>query len=243
MRRITVSTDDFDFRDYAPGNPGIVATVDVPKNKVWRTDTGQPIVLALPTKQTATVAANATTTVTLDERAPVPDFLDAPDAGTSEAAIVLEAAADGATVTVDSVTTAEGFVTDVTIAETGGTGTDVDVYSVVGRGTVTLQRRNAGKSNVSDDLQAEDALSLAFAAPDSPESDRQLRWEASTRGVDGVLAPKFKLDVVFYDDSIDVVANEAPSNLLIELPLVQRSVRNDEDPAALRRRITNSMRA
>jgi hypothetical protein len=242
MRRITLSTDAFDTRAYAPGAEGIVATVTVPRNKVYKIDPGQPIVVALPAKQTVNIGAGATTQFSLDPRAPVCDFLDAPDAGTPESSVVLEVAQGGASVAIDSVTTADGFVTDVTLTESGSTATDVDIYTIAERGTITLQRRNSGKSNVTDELQVEDALSFAFAAPDDPESDRQLRWDGSTAGVAGVLPPKFKLDVVYFDDTDDLAAEDDPSNLLIELPLRQRDLREDETAAGLRQRVTQTMR-
>jgi hypothetical protein len=243
MRRITLSTGQFDYRAYSPGAEGIVATVTVPRNKVWMVDPGQPIVVALPAKQTVNIGAGSTSQFTLDPRAPVCDFLDAPDAGTPEASIVVEAVDDNATVSVDSVTTTDGFATKVTLTESGGTATDVDVYSIAERGTITLQRRNSGKSNVTDELQVEDALTFAFSSPDDPESDRQLRWDSSTAGTSGVLPPKFKLDMVYYDDQDGLAADDEPSNLLVELPLRQRDLAEDETASGLRQRVTRSMRA
>jgi hypothetical protein len=57
-----------------------------------------------------------------------------------------------------------------------------------------------------------------------------------------VLPPKFKLDVVYFDDTDDLAAEDDPSNLLIELPLRQRDLREDETAAGLRQRVTQTMR-
>jgi hypothetical protein len=214
-------------------------------------------VVALVTKQTVTVSSGATESKALDPEAPQVDFLDDPTAGeyTSNAYIAayFDSSGDGNkdTLVTDSTDTqytgtfgTEGSdVTSVELNETAAGGdVDVEIWTVARYGYAKIQKRNSGRGNVTQSLQNEDSVTWAFSDPDDPDSDRQITWDSKNSGPRGVLPPKFKLDVVYYDDTQTVeIDEENATNWHVSIPMNQRPIGSDEDPADLRRRITNSM--
>jgi hypothetical protein len=66
-------------------------------------------------------------------------------------------------------------------------------------------------------------------------------WQNAT-GKQGVIPPKFNLDVTFFDNSETVNVDLANAdNLQVSIPVAQRPLTDDEDPAELRRKITQTM--
>jgi hypothetical protein len=131
----------------------------------------------------------------------------------------------------------------VELSETAGGG-DVDVafYAVMRHGLTRIQKRNSGKGNVSQELQAEDSITWAFSNPDSPDTDRRITWAARNDGLRGVIPPKFNLDLVFYDTSFATAVEQANAeNVEVSIPVSQRPVRQDEDAADLRRKVSQNM--
>ena len=256
-RPVYLDTTKFDFSAYSPGSEGIVGTVQVPKNQVWRVATGRPLVCSLVAKQTVTVTASSTETKTLDPEAPLVDYLpDIRDGNYTDSANVVgffdsgsgskDTLVTGSTAVswTGNFTDDSDFISEVELEETGGTDKEVDIYTVVRHGQTTIQKRSAGKKNVSQELQTEDSITWAFSNPDDPESNRQIVWDSSNHGPRGVLPPKFYLDLVFYDDGYGVdldSAQASDSQLEISIPVLQRDVYDDEKPASLRRKIRGTM--
>ncbi|QLH83354.1 hypothetical protein [Halosimplex pelagicum] len=258
-RQVVLTEDQFTTRPYSAGEEGIVATVQVPSNQVWMTAPGQPIELALVSKQTATVDENtADQTVTLDPEAPMVDYLDDPTAGeyTGNAYIVgyFDSTGDGtpdtqitgsSTVQFNGTFSEDGdFVTSFEVDDTSGdAGTkDCEFYVVQRYGISTIQKRSAGAGNVSQSLKSEDSVRYAFASPNDPSADRQVTWDATMGGMRGILPPKYSLDIVFYDNTEGVALDsDRADNLTIALPVKQRGLKEDEDPGDLRRKVANSM--
>lgn len=257
-RMRTLTDADFTKRAYSSGEEGIVLTTQVPSTQVWRVPIGEVLTLALVTRQSFTVdEGTANQAIDLSPDAPLVDYLDDPQNSeyTENAYIVgyFDSDADGDpdTLITDSTTvqyngtwTEDGdFVDSFQIDETSGNaGTkDVEFYVVQRYGLAELVKRNSGAGNVSQKLQGADQISWAFASPYDPSADRQITWQ-SMSGERRVLPPKFNLDVVFFGESntVDVELARA-NNLEVSIPMEQRQVRDDEDPKALRRRITQSM--
>jgi hypothetical protein len=218
-----------------------------------------PLVVALVGKQTATVDEGvADQTVTLSPEAPQTDFMDDVTAGeyTTDAYLVgyFDSDGDG---TPDTLITGSStvqytgtfgedgdFLTSVDLSDTSGnTGTkDVAFYAVMRHGVTTLQKRNSGKGNTSQELQREDSITWAFSNPDAPDADRQITWDQSNAKQRGVLPPKFNLDLVFYDESFATAVEEADAeNVEVSIPVDQRPLASDENAADLRRKITQNM--
>ncbi len=254
---VILEADDFEFSSYTAGSEGIVGTVQVPTTQVWQVPVGSPIVCALVARQTVTVTSGSTESKTLDPSCPIVDYLPDPTAGEYDPEAFLAAYFDssgdgdkdtlvtGSTDTQFTGTfgTSDDFVTSVEFEETtGGGDSEVDVYTVVWHGSVTLQKRSSGKSNVIQELQTEDAVTHAFQNPDAPDADRQLRWDPRNSDTRGILPPKFYLDVVYYDTSFTTAVEESnATNVEIALPLNQRPVKDDEDPATLRAKVRADM--
>jgi len=256
-RPINLGPDNFTFKSDTKGEESIVATTTVPKTQVWQVPSGRPLVAALVTKQTVTVTSGATESKTLGDEAPKVDFMDDFAAGeyTSDAYIAAYYDSDGDSVGDTLVTdtsstqwtgnyTEDGdFIQSVELSETAvGGDVTVDIYTVVRHGYAAFKRRSSGKGNVSQELQTEDAITLAFSNPDKPDSNRQVTWDASNAGKNGVLPPKYKLDVVYYDKSTTTNVEDANAeNLRLSLPVRQRPLRSDESGESLRRKVRNSM--
>jgi len=257
-KSVYLGPEKFDFKSYTPGSEGIVGTTQVPTTQVWRVPTGMPLVVALVGRQTATVTSGADgQTISLDPEAPLTDFLDDVTASeyTEDASLVGYFDSDGDgdpdTLITDSTQvsydgnfgTDGDFVSSVDVSESAGGG-DVDVafYATMRHGLTKIQKRNSGKGNVSQELQAEDSITWAFSNPDAPSTDRQITWDARNDGLRGVIPPKFNLDLIFYDKEFaTAVAREDAVNVEVSIPVSQRPVREDEDPADLRRKVSQSM--
>jgi len=113
---------------------------------------------------------------------------------------------------------------------------------VMRHGLTTLQKRNSGKGNVSQELQSEDSITWAFSNPDAPDTDRQVTWDDRVSGMRGVLPPKFNLDLVFYDAEFATAVQEADAeNVEISIPVKQRPLGLNEDAADLRRKVSSNM--
>jgi len=193
-RPINLGADAFDFKSDTAGEESLVATAKVPSNQVWQIPSGRPLVAALVTKQTVTVSSGATESKTLGDGAPKVDFMDdwASGAYTTDAYLAAyydsDGDGEGDTLVTDSTSTQwtgnyteDGdFIDSVELSETAGGGdVEVDIYSVVRHGYVAIKKRNSGKGNVSQELQTEDAITLAFSNPDKPDSNRQVTWDAA----------------------------------------------------------------
>lgn len=257
-RTVTLTGDKFTKRAYQPGEEGIVLTTQVPNSQVWQVPTGESITLALVTRQEFTVnEASNSQTIDLDPNAPKADYLDDPQAGeyTKNAYIVgyFDSDADGtpdtritgsSTVQFNGTFTDDGdFVDSFQVDETsGGASTKaVEIYVVQRYGQAKIRKRNSGAGNVSETLKGEDMVRYAFASPYDPNTDRQVTW-GPIPGTKGVIPPKFNLDVVFYDTTEDVnVDLSRADNLEVSIPVAQRPLKEDEEPASLRQKVTSSM--
>jgi len=257
-RTIPLTEDTFDARGYTSGEEGIVLTTKVPSTTVWRVPTGQPMTLSLVARQSFSVnEGSANQTIDLTPNAPIVDYLDDPQAGQyTENAYILgyfDSDGDGTpdTLITDSTTvqyngtwTEDGdFVDSFQVDETSGNAStkDVEFYVVQRYGLASIKKRNSGAGNVSTTLQGEDQITWAFSSPYAPDADRQVTWNALS-GLDGVIPPKFNLDVVFFSEQngLDVDLSRA-NNLEVNIPIGQRKVRDNEDPAELRRKVTSQM--
>lgn len=258
-RNVTLTGGDFTKRAYSAGEEGIVLTTQVPSNQVWMAAAGEPIELALVDKQTFTVdEGTVDQSIDIDPNAPQVDYLDDPVAGeyTQNAYIVgyFDSDDDGtpdtqitgsSTVQFNGTFVEDGdFVDSFEVDDTSGNaGTkDVEFYVVQRYGVADIQKRSAGSGNVSQNLKSEDTVRYAFASPNDPSADRQVTFGADIDGTKGVIPPKFSVDVVFYDNT-EGLALDSPraDNLEVAIPVKQRRVGDDEDPAALRRKIRQSM--
>jgi len=256
-KQVYLGPEAFTFSEYTSGSEGIVGTAKVPSTQVWRVPVGMPLVVALTGKQTATVSSGATESIDLTPEAPLVDFMDDVTAGeyTTDASLVgyYDSTGDGNpdTLITDSTGTqytgtfgtSEDFITSAELQETDAGG-DVDVafYAVMRHGLTKIQKRNSGKGNVSQELQADDSITWAFSNPDAPDTDRQIKWDARNDGLRGVIPPKFNLDLVFYDASFATAVEEANAeNVEVSIPVSQRPVRPDEDAADLRRKVSQNM--
>lgn len=257
-RMRTLTQAEFTKSAYSAGEDGIVLTTQVPSTQVWRVPIGEVLTVALVTRQQFTVDEGvAGQVIDLTPNAPIVDYLDDPQAGEySENAYILgyfDSNADAtpdtqitgaSTVQFNGTFTNDGdFVDSFQVDETSaGTGTkDVEFYVVQRYGLAELVKRNSGAGNVSQKLQGADQINWAFASPYDPSADRQITWN-SMAGPRRVLPPKFNLDVVFFAEQNDVTVDlSRANNLEVSIPMEQRPVKQDEDPAALRRRITQSM--
>jgi len=257
-RTVHLREDTFEMKPYNPGSEAVVATTKVPKSQVWKVPTGEPLVVALVAKQTVTVASgDAGASKPLDPEAPVVDFMANVADGeyTTDANVVAyyDDSGDGNKDTLVTDSTAVSysgtFGTDgdfITSASFDGAGSDkeVDIYTVVRHGFTRLQKRTSGKGNTTQELQTEDSITWAFSNPDDPQSDRQITWEGRNSGTRGIIPPKFRLDLVFYDTEYGVALDAAKAmdaQLELSIPVKQRPVREDENPSALRREIERSM--
>jgi hypothetical protein len=256
-RDIDLSASQFELKENTkPGSEKIVATAQVPTGKLWKVPVGKPLVTALVSKQTVTVASGTTASKTLDPEAPKVDYLDDPTNGTyTENAFIVAKYDDSGDGSKDTLVTgssnvkytgtfgtSDDFVTDVKIENTAASDKDVDIYTVVAHGVTRIQKRTSGKRNIQQELQTESAISWAFSNPDAPDADRQITWDAQNSGIRGELPPKFFVDIVFYDDAYTVAVDDVnATNLYISLPLKQRALKPDEKPEALRRKVRNSM--
>jgi hypothetical protein len=254
----TLTDAEFTTRAYSSGEEGIVLTTQVPSGQVWRVPVGEPLTLALVSRQTFTVdEGTANQQIDLTPNAPIVDYLDDPQAGEyTENAYILgyfDSDADGtpdtqitgaSAVQYSGTFTEDGdFVDSFEVDETSGNaGTkDVEFYVVQRYGLAELVKRNSGAGNVSQKLQGADQITWAFASPYDPAADRQITWQTMT-GARRVLPPKFNLDVVFFAEQNDVnVDLSRANNLAVSIPMEQRPVKSDEDPKALRREITQQM--
>jgi hypothetical protein len=244
----------------AAGDEAIVATAQVPQTQVWGVPTGQPLAVAVVGKQTFTVdEGTANQVIDLNPDAPKVDFMPDFAAGnySPEAYIAGYFDSDGdgspdtlidgaSTVQYNGALTESGdFIDSFEVDDvSGNAGTkDVAFYYVVRRGYAYLQKRSSGKSKVAQELQREDSIRWAFSNPDAPDADRQVSWERDVSGLTGVIPPKFYFDVVYYDDTTDLIplAEENATNVYIDVPLTQRPLGDDEDPKALRRKVRNDM--
>lgn len=242
------------------GKEAICATAQVPQTQVWGVPTGEPLVTALVGMQSFTVDEGVSGQVLdLDPDAPKVDYMDDWAAGdyTEEAYIAAYHSASGGgiadTLITDSSTVQyngnntesgdfiDSFEVDDTSANTSTK--DIRVYYVVKRGYSYIQKRSSGKSNVSEELQREDSIKWAFSNPDAPDADRQVTWDSGISGLQGVIPPKFYVDIVYFDKDTGLIplADVNASNLYIDVPLKQRPLGPDEEPAALRRRVRREM--
>jgi len=258
-KTVYLGPEAFDFSSYSAGSEGIVATAKVPSTQVWKAPVGMPLVVALVGKQTTTLdEGTADQTVTLDPEAPTVDYMDDVTAGeyTTDASLVgyFDSDDDGepdtlitgqSTVQYTGTFGTEGdFISSADLTDTSGNaGTkDVAFYAVMRHGLTTLQKRNSGKGNVSQELQSEDSITWAFSNPDAPDTDRQVTWDDRVSGMRGVLPPKFNLDLVFYDAEFATAVQEADAeNVEISIPVKQRPLSNNEDAADLRRKVSSNM--
>jgi hypothetical protein len=258
-RTVYLDESAFELKSHAAGSPAAVATAQVPNSQVWRVPVGEPLVVALVAKQTVTVASAATdSTKQLNPAAPVVDYLGDVSEGdySTDSNVVAYYDSDGGGSKDTLVTDTSGvsysgtfggsddFIQSVDFDGDGTADREVAIYTVVRHGYAQLRKRSSGKSNVRQELQTEDAITWAFSNPDSPDADRQITWETSNRGLKGVLPPKFYLDVVYYDNDYSAAldaAEASDSQLELSIPMGQRPLRNDEDPAALRRKVAQNM--
>lgn len=256
----TLSGDDFALSESTPGEESLVGTYQVDSDRVLMCDLARPLLLALTAKQTVTVSADSTETKSLDPEAPRVPFLPDPTAGehTDQAFLVgfFDATGDGSKDTLvtdstavryDSFGSDNDFVRSITLNETAGNQTEVDIYTIVRGGYGRIMRRDKGTSSVSDQLAKEDSVRWAFTNPDVPEGNRQINWPAENAGISGVIGPEQYVDIRFYDDdeALSVPGgganDDSPTNLRVTLPFQKRPVRDDEDPAAIRERVRQDM--
>lgn len=253
---VYVTEDKFSLRDYQAGEPGIVATTQVPRNQVWKVDPGKPLVVTLVHKQTVSVAASTTASKTLDPAAPVVDYLPDPrDGNYNQSAFVtayIDPDQNGSfnTLVTDTTevsytgtwTTDQDFVEAVELNNSATSARDVEIYTVYRYGYAAVSKRTSGRGNASQELKREDAISWAFANPDAPNSDRQITW-SSTGGLKGILPPKYRLEIVYYDQSHAVTLDRPPEEYQVEisLPVIQRNLKPDEDPDEMRTRVARAM--
>lgn len=266
-RQIPVRDSDFDFETYDAGSEGIVATAKVPKGHVWHVPTGEPLEIALITRTAYTVSASAAgEAVNLSPEAPLVDWMDDPTAGnyTKNAYLVAYDETDPANPV--QVTESSGpvsftgnftddgdYVKSFTVDNSEAAEKTLAVYTVARYGYTRIQKRNPGKSNVAQELQTETSTTFAFSDPNAPDTDRQLTWE-SVGKKRGTLPPKFRLDLVYYDESNSVNLTDAedydndgnaeainPVNIAVNVPMIQRGLKEDEDPEQLRRQVTAHM--
>lgn len=268
-RTIDVTTDDFTFeQNPTAGSETIVGTAKVPKGHVWHVPVGEPLEVVLVNRQQVTVSASAAgETVTLDPKAPKVDFLDDVTLGeyTDSANIALWDETDPANpiqvnetdgpVTVDNGTYTEAgdFITGFDVSNADASEKTLAVYTVASKGLIKLQKRSAGKSNVKQELQSETATTFAFSNPSAPDTDRQLTWNAM-ENKRRTIPEKFLLDIVYYDQSYTLSLTDTedvdgdgtdeainPSNLSLQIPMIQRGLRPNEDPEQLRREVRADM--
>lgn len=256
-RTVPLREGEFTARPYVPGDDGIVLTTQVPSNQVWQVPAGETVTVALIQRQDFTVSEGVTgQTIDLTPEAPKVDYMDDWAAGqyTGDAYIYAEFDSDGdgapdtmvtdtTTVQYNGAYTEDGdfidtFDVDETSANTASK--EVSVYVVARYGQAKLSKRNtAGNSQT---LKGEDMLRYAFSSPHDPDSDRRTVWDRGIGGLKGVIPPKFKFDVVYFDTNEDIHVEDASAeNLQIHIPVNQRPLADDEEPKALRRRVTNAM--
>jgi len=258
-RTVPLTASKFEQRAYSPGEEGIVLTTKVPSNQVWQVPVGESITMALVTKQTFSVnEGTANQVIDLTPYAPMVDYLDDPTAGeyTGDSFIVGYFDSDGdgepdtfidgaSTVQYNGTFTEDGdFVDSFEVDDTsGGTSTkDVEFYSVQRYGQALIKKRNSGAGNVSQTLKGEDMIRYAFASPYDPSTDRQVTWDAGIGGLHSVIPPKFNLDVVYFDNTDDIHVNAARAdNLEVRIPINQRPLKDSEEPATLRQKVTATM--
>jgi len=245
---------------FSKGQEVITATAQVPQTQVWGVPTGEPLVTALVARQSFTVdEGTAGQVIDLDPDAPKVDYMDDWAAGeyTEEAYIAAYHGPSGGgtpdTLITDSSTVqyngnfseSGDFIDSFELDETSGNAStkDVDVYYVVKRGYSYIQKRSSGKSNVSEELQREDSIKWAFSNPDAPDADRQVSWDEGITGLSGVIPPKFYVDIVYFDTDTGLIplSDVNATNFYIDVPLKQRPLGEDEDAAALRRRVRREM--
>lgn len=254
----TLSHDDFSLSGSVAGEESVIGTYQVDDDSVLFADLAKPVIYALTTKQTVTVAANSTETKTLDPGAPRVPFMDDPVDGnfTKYAYLVgfFDSSGDGSkdtlvtdstAVTFDSFTKDGDFVRKATMTDTTGTNTDVDIYTVVRSGYGKLRRRHKGTGTVTDQLTKKDSIEWAFADPN--DRDRQQRWGDENSGMDGAIGPDQYIDLMYYD-AAEVVSvpggnngNDKATNLRVSLPFQKRGLLEEETYEGVRRRVKQNM--
>ncbi|WP_158055970.1 hypothetical protein [Halorussus halophilus] len=254
----TLTVDDFEFTENTPGEEKVVATHTVDDDKLLMCDLDKPILLALTAKQTVTVSADSTETKSLDPEAPRVPFLPDPTEGEYGDQAFLVAyydddgdgskdtvVTDSTAVKFDSFSGDEDFVRSVTLTETASSQTEVDIYTVVRAGYARVRRRSTGRDSTSDQLHREDAVRWAFTNPDVPEGNREINWDTSNSGINGVIGPEQHVDILYYDDhetlALPTEDTDTPSNLRIALPFSKRSLSETETAEGVRKRIRASM--
>lgn len=256
-RTVPITEDKLTARSYSPGEDGIVLTTQVPNSQVWGVPVGEPVTVALVQKQTFSVnEGSAGQVIDLDPNAPKVDYMDDFAAGeyTGDSYVVgyFDSNDDGepdtritdsTTVQYNGTVTEDGdFIDSFEVDETSGNAStkDVEFFVVARYGQAKIRKRNtAGQGQT---LKGEDMIRYAFASPYDPNTDRQVKWDRDAQGLKGVIPPKFKLDVVYFDTSQSVHVDAANAdNLQVHIPVNQRPVRPEENPKDLRRRVTDAM--
>lgn len=254
----TLTADDFEWTSNAAGRETAVATHTVDDDRVLMADLAKPLLLALTVKQTVTVAADSTETKSLDPEAPrVPYLPDPTDGEYNRNAYLVglfDSTGDGSkdTLVTDSTDVQfdgfgddDDFVREITLSETAGTETEIDLFSVVRAGFARVRRRSSGRDSTSDQLHREDAVRWAFSNPDEPEGNREIDWNNSNSGIAGVVGPEQHVDIMFYDDhevlSVPGDDDADPTNLRVALPFQKRELRDGESPAQVREQVRESM--
>lgn len=253
-KKTKLRKDDFDLTASTPGEESAVGTYQVDDDEVLFCDLARPLVLALTTVQTVTVSADATETKALAPAAPRVPHMDDPTNGefSPHAFLVGYYDADGdgskdtvvtdqTAVSIDGFTTDGNFVREITLTDTTGSDTDVDIYTVVRGGYGRIRRRHRGGGMVTDQLTKKDAFEWAFADPH--DRDRQVRWGDENGGLEGAIGPDQYVDVLFYDNAEQVVVpgNHNPTNLIINLPFQRRGLKDEETYEGVRNRIKQTM--
>ncbi|WP_115863376.1 hypothetical protein [Halorussus litoreus] len=254
----TLTESDFDWTANRAGEETAVATHTVDDDRVLMCDLRKPLILALTVKQTVTVAADSTETKSLDPEAPRVPYLPDPTTGEYNRQAYLVGfydesgdgnkdtlVTDSTTVHYDGFGDDDDFVREVTLTETGGSQTEVDLYTVVRAGFARIRRRSAERDSSSDQLHREDAIRWAFTNPDEPEGNREIDWNNSNSGLNGVIGPEQHVDIMFYDDhevlTVPGDDDPDPTNLRVALPFQKRELREGETPAQVRERVRQSM--
>jgi len=259
MGRVPLGVSDFEFNPYLQtGDEAVVAEAQVPRNEIWQIPKSNPSVgIGLVGVETQEIAANATdeTVALTTKAAKSPWYANPVDDSefTTGAFIVVWDADNDKLITDDNTddiwvtgfTQSGDFVSEVTISESAGNATNVEVWYVASHGKASLRRVDSDGRKFDEPL-SDDVTSFALSNPYDEENSMSKNL-VRRGGNKDVFAPKYKLQIAYYGETDGVeLAGEGytgvPENLNLKLniPIEQKTLTARDNPKQLRREVDKS---
>ncbi len=235
MTEKTLTENEFEFRQHRADEKLVVASHQVPNNRIYAIQGGEPIEIIVTGSRLDTISANSTETLTFDHAGIVqfmPSVNSESDIREDADLVVREEATEtlapnSSDIDVTNVTKDGSKYDSIDVTNNTGSDIEVETFYVLTSGQTGLQKRTAGTGNAVETLQKESTLRLTYSDPYDPDSDKQVTFDALGQ-YERLIPEKFKFEIEFYDDT-EVADLQNATNVRIQLTVKSRHINDFAD--------------